>query len=158
MVGSNESNYGGKTATFVENESIQIPTIFPPNLTDPGSFFIPCIVGEVQIERGLWGLGASLSIMAYSLFHKLHQGPLLAAPFSLQLADGSVTQPISRLEDVPVNIKYIWVLEDFIIVDMCETDDAQTILGRPILAIAGCYIDVRDGCISFKVKGEVCCV
>jgi len=27
--GSKESNYGGKTATFVENDSIQIPTIFP---------------------------------------------------------------------------------------------------------------------------------
>ena len=29
MAGSKESNYGGKTATFVENDSIQIPTIFP---------------------------------------------------------------------------------------------------------------------------------
>ena len=46
------------------------------------------------------------------------------------------------------------MLEDFIIVDMPETDDAQIILGRPILAIAGCQIYVRVGHISFEVKGR----
>jgi len=34
MAGSQESNYGGKTASFLENDSIQIPTIFPPKLLD----------------------------------------------------------------------------------------------------------------------------
>jgi len=33
------------------------------------------------------------------------------------------------LEDVLVNIGDIWLLEDFIIVDMVEIDDAQIILG-----------------------------
>ena len=50
-------------------------------------------------------------------------------------------QPIGKLEDVPVNAGDIWVLENFIIADMPETDNAQIILGRPILAIAGCHID-----------------
>ena len=81
--------------------------------------------------------------MPYSLFHKLYRGPLLAAPFSLPLADGSMMQPIYKLEYVPVNIEDIRVLEDFIVVDMPETDDAQIILGRPILETAGCHIDVR---------------
>jgi len=44
MVGSKESNYGGNTATFVENDSIQIPTIFPPKPPNIGSFSIPCVV------------------------------------------------------------------------------------------------------------------
>jgi len=91
MAGSKESNYGGKTVTFVENNSIKIPTIFPLKLLDPGSFSIPCVVGKVEIKRGLCDLGASVSIIPYSLFHKLHRGPLLAAPFSLQLADDSLT-------------------------------------------------------------------
>jgi len=124
MAGSKESNYGGKTALFIGNDSIQIPTIFPPHISDPGSFSIPCVIGKVEIERGLCDLGVSVSIMPYSLFHNLHRGPLLSAPFSLQLAYGFVTQPIGRLEDVPVNIGDIWVLEDFIIVDMPKTDDA----------------------------------
>jgi len=83
MAGSKESNYCGKTAIFVENGSIQIPTIFPPKRPNPGSFSMPCVVGKVEIKRGLCDLGASVSIMPYSLFHKLHGGPLLAAPFSL---------------------------------------------------------------------------
>jgi len=70
--------------------------------------------------------------MPYSLFQKLHLRPLLAAPFSLQLDDGSVMQLIGKLDNMPVNIGDIWVLEDFIIVDMPETKDAQIILGRPI--------------------------
>ena len=63
--------------------------------------------------------------MPYSLFYKLHLGPLQPTPFSLQLADGFEIQPIGKLKDVPLKIVDISVLEDFIIVDMTETDDAQ---------------------------------
>jgi len=34
MASSKESNYSGKTATFVENDSIQIPTIFSHKLPE----------------------------------------------------------------------------------------------------------------------------
>ena len=46
------------------------------------------------------------------------------------------------------------MLEDFVIVNVPKTDDAQIILGRLILATAGCHIDVREGHISFEVKGR----
>ena len=46
------------------------------------------------------------------------------------------------------------MLEDFIVVDMPETNDAQIILGRPILATASCHINVREGRISFEVEGR----
>ena len=113
MAGSKERNNGCKIATLVENDTMEIPTVFPPKLSDPGSFSIPCIVGKVEIKRALCDLGASISIMPYSLFHKLHLRSLLAVPFSLQLADGSETQPIGRLDDVLINIRDIWVLENF---------------------------------------------
>jgi len=58
---------------------------------------------------------------------------------------------------MPVNIRDIWVSEDFIIVNMPKTNDAQIILGRPLLATAGCQIDVRKGRITFEVQG-LCCV
>jgi len=86
----------------------------------------------------LCDLGASISLMPYSLFHKLHLVPLQPATFSLELADGSETQPIGKLEDVQANVGDTWVLEDFIMVNMLETDDAQIILGWPLLATAGC--------------------
>ena len=68
VTASKESNYGGKTTIFIENDSIQIPTIFPPKLLGPGSFAIPCVVGKVEFERGLCDLGASVIIMPRSLF------------------------------------------------------------------------------------------
>ena len=46
------------------------------------------------------------------------------------------------------------MLEDFIIVDMPEKDDAQIILGRPILATASCHIDVRKRRITFELEGR----
>ena len=63
-----------------------------------------------------------------------------------------MTHPIGRLDDVPVNIGDIWMLEDFIIVDMAETDNAQIILRQPILVTVDCHIDVREGRISFEVE------
>jgi len=83
MARSKERNDGGKTATLIENDTIEIPTIFPIKLPNPCSFSIPCIIGKVEIERALYDLGASFSIMPYSLFHKLHLGSLQAAPFTL---------------------------------------------------------------------------
>ena len=90
MAENKDRNNDGKTATFKENNTVEIPIIFPPKLRNLGSFSIPCTVGDVEIKRGLCDLGASVSIMPYSLFHKLHLGPLLATPFSIQLADGYV--------------------------------------------------------------------
>jgi len=78
MANSKESNNGGKTTTFMENDYVQIPTIFPPKLPGLGSFSILCIVGKLEIERRLCDLGVSVSIIPYSLFHKLNRGPLLA--------------------------------------------------------------------------------
>ena len=52
-----------------------------------------------------------------------------------------------------VNIRNIWVLKDFIIVDMTKIDDAQIILGRPLLATAGCHIEARKGRITFELQG-----
>jgi len=35
---------------------------------------------------------------------------------------------------------------------MLKTDDAKIIVGQPLLATAGCQIDVRKGRITFGVK------
>ena len=72
MVGNKERNDGGKAATFIENETVEILTTFPPKLPNLGSFSIPCIVRKVEIKKALCDLGASVSLMPYSLFHKLH--------------------------------------------------------------------------------------
>ena len=97
----------------------------------------------MKIKTAVHDLGASVSLMPYHMFHKLQLGPLRSEPFSLQLADGSKTRPLGVFEDVPVKIGDLWVLEDFIIADIIETDDAHIILGRPFLATCGFMIDAK---------------
>ena len=46
------------------------------------------------------------------------------------------------------------MVEDFIVVDMHETDDVQIILGRSILATTSYHIDIRKGRITFEVEGR----
>jgi len=92
MVKSKERNNGSKAVTFIKNESLEITTFFPPKLPDPGSFSIPCM-GKVEVARALYNLGASVSLVPYSLFHRLYLGLLQPTPFSLQLADGFKMQP-----------------------------------------------------------------
>jgi len=104
MVESKETNDGGKPMTFLENESLEIPTIFQPKLPDPGSFSITFVKGTVEIKRALCDLGASISLMSDSLCHKLHLGSLQPRLFSLQLADGSEMQSLGKLEGVLVKI------------------------------------------------------
>jgi len=37
----------------------------PAKLKDPDSFSIPCMIGNVSIDRGLCDLGSSVSLMPY---------------------------------------------------------------------------------------------
>jgi len=53
---------------------------------------------------------------------------------------------------MPVKIGDIWILKDFIIADMTETDDAQIIIGRPFMATIGCHINVGRGWITSEVQ------
>ena len=46
----------------------------PPNLKDPGSFTIPCVIRNAVFERALCDLGASINLMLWSIFKKLKLG------------------------------------------------------------------------------------
>ena len=45
-----------------------IPEELPPKLKDPGNFSIPCTVGRLRIDRALYDLGVSVSLMPYVIF------------------------------------------------------------------------------------------
>ena len=40
----------------------------PQKLKDPGSFIIPCIVGDLPFEKALCDLGASINLMSLFVF------------------------------------------------------------------------------------------
>ena len=61
----------------------------PNKLKDPGSFSIPCTIGNVGIDKALCDLGSSVSLMPYTIFKKLGLGrinthkhfPSISGPF-----------------------------------------------------------------------------
>ncbi|GKF01708.1 reverse transcriptase domain-containing protein, partial [Tanacetum coccineum] len=54
---------------------------------DPGSFTIPCGIGQLHIGNALANLGASISLMPYTMYKKLGLGEPKATRMSLELAD-----------------------------------------------------------------------
>jgi len=46
MAESKERSDSGKPITLIEDDSFEIPTVFPPKVPNPCSFTIPCVVGK----------------------------------------------------------------------------------------------------------------
>ncbi|XP_019178139.1 PREDICTED: uncharacterized protein LOC109173357 [Ipomoea nil] len=98
---SNKSRADDRETIAVSEEcSALIQNKLLPKLRDHGSFSIPCVIGGSLVQRALCDLGASVSLMPYSLCQKLQLGEPKPTSMTLQLADRSVKYPIGIREDV----------------------------------------------------------
>ncbi|KAJ8768975.1 hypothetical protein K2173_023970 [Erythroxylum novogranatense] len=126
----------------------------PPKLKDPGSFTIPSIIGDLNIDKALMDLGASINLMPLSVFRKLGLVEPKPTTISLQLADRSITYPRGIIEDVLVKVEKFIFLVDFLVLDMEEDIDILIILRRPFMATARTIIDVQRGKLSLRLQDE----
>ncbi|CAM8882933.1 unnamed protein product [Rhodiola kirilowii] len=117
----------------------------PPKLQDSGSFSIPCDIGGFPVRRALCDLGASVSIMPYSLYAKLNLGDLCPTNITILIADRSCRLPRGILKDVPIKVKNLHFPAEIIVLDISEDVDIPIILGRPFLYTAKAVIDM-DRC------------
>ena len=62
------------TVTLSEECSAVVQNKLPKKMTDPGSFTIPCLIGDLTCSHALADLGASINLMPYSIFAKLNLG------------------------------------------------------------------------------------
>ncbi|RYQ98774.1 hypothetical protein Ahy_B07g086557 [Arachis hypogaea] len=62
---------GGQTIVMNKECSALIQPELPTKRKDPGSFHIPCAIGETMFDKGLCDLGASINLMPLSLMKKL---------------------------------------------------------------------------------------
>ncbi|XP_021775317.1 uncharacterized protein LOC110739161 [Chenopodium quinoa] len=72
-----------ETINLTENCSAIIMNKMPPKLKDPGNFSIPCAINKMQIDNSLCDLGASVSLMPYSVYQRLELGELLPSNITL---------------------------------------------------------------------------
>ena len=138
---------GASCSSLIQNK-------LPPKLKDPGSFTIPCVVGELSVDKALADLGASINLMPYTFFKKLGLAEPRPTRMSLQLADRSVKIPKGIIEDVLVKVGNFIYPVDFVVLDMDEDRDVPLILGRPFLATSRAVIDVEEGKLTLRIGDE----
>ncbi|GJS54907.1 reverse transcriptase domain-containing protein [Tanacetum coccineum] len=121
---------------------------------DPGSFTIPCDIGDLHINNALADLGASISLMPYLMYDKLGLGEPKPTRMSLELADRSIQYPRGIAEKVLIKFDKFILLIDFVILDMWEDSKIPIILGRPFLATARAMIDVFNKKITLRIGNK----
>ncbi|XP_021748476.1 uncharacterized protein LOC110714279 [Chenopodium quinoa] len=152
---SNKKKLEENTTVALNAEcSAILQNTLPKKLGDLGSYSIPVKLGDIEINRALSDLGASVSLMPLSICKKLQMGELKPTRISLQLADRSVKFPLGVLEDVPLRVGKFFIPSDFVVMEMDEDVNVPIILGRPFLATAGAIIDMKKGKINFEVGDE----
>ncbi|GJW95932.1 reverse transcriptase domain-containing protein [Tanacetum coccineum] len=142
------------TITMNERCSAVLLNKLPSKEKDPGSFTIPCDIGQLHINNALADLGASISLMPYTMYEKLGLGEPKATRMSLKLADRSIQYPRGIVENVLIKDDKFVLLIDFVILDMPEDFRVPIILGRPFLATARAMIDVFNKKITLRVGDD----
>ncbi|CAM8934310.1 unnamed protein product [Rhodiola kirilowii] len=71
------------------NVSAVIQRKVPPKCGDPGTYTIPCTIGNIRIENCMLDLGASINVLPFSIYSCLRIGPLKPTGLTIQLADRS---------------------------------------------------------------------
>ncbi|GJU91722.1 DNA-directed DNA polymerase [Tanacetum coccineum] len=126
----------------------------PSKEKDPGSFTIPCDIGQLHIDNALADLRASTSLMPYTMHEKLGLGEPKATRMSLELADRSIQYPRGIIENVLIKVDKFVLPIDFVILDMPEDSRVPIILGRPFLATARAIIDMFNKNITLRVGDD----
>ncbi|XP_021723712.1 DNA damage-inducible protein 1-like [Chenopodium quinoa] len=142
------------TISLPKEVSAIIQNKLPQKLGDPGSYAIPVKIGDLEAMDALCDLGASVSLMPYSIAKTLKVGYLKPTRMSLQLADRTVRLPLGILEDVPVQVGRVFMPCDFVVMEMEEDSRIPLILGRPFLNTAGVVIDMKEGRLTLNVGDE----
>ena len=131
--------------------SAVIKKTLPEKMKDPGSFTIPCVIGEFEFQKALCDSGASINLMPLSVAKKLSLGELTPTTVTLQMAEKTMAKPEGVIEDVLVKVgKFIFPV-DFIILDMEEDSQVPLVLGRPFLATGAALIDMQKGVLTLRV-------
>ncbi|XP_027941228.1 uncharacterized protein LOC114195029 [Vigna unguiculata] len=94
-----------KKRKYIEEETIEvqgncsaiIQKLLPLKFKDPGSFTIPCTIGELAIGKALIDMEASINLMPLSVMMRIGDLELKPTRMTFQLADRSIKCPMESL-------------------------------------------------------------
>ncbi|XP_014489940.1 uncharacterized protein LOC106752719 [Vigna radiata var. radiata] len=151
-----------KKKKYLDKETIEVQgncsaimqKSLPPKVKDPGSFTIPCTIGNHNIGKALVDLGASINLMPLSMLKKIGNLEVKSTRMILQMADRSIKHPYGVVEDVVIKVDKLKFPVDFVVMEMEEGVDIPLILGRPFMKTAKVVIHVDDGTVKLKDQDE----
>ena len=89
------------------------------------------MIGGTHFDKALCDIGASVSLMPYSIYKKLNLDELKPTNMCLSMANKSVTYPCGIIENVPTKIGKFVIPADFIVLEMEEKLEILILFGRP---------------------------
>ena len=131
-----------------------IQKTLPEKMQDPGSFIIPCKIGNADMEKALCDSGASINLMPLSVAQRLSLGELTPTTMTLQMADKTLAHPEGILEDVLIKVGTFVCPVNFVVINMKEDKQVPLLLGRPFLATGATLIDVKKRELTRRVGDE----
>ncbi|GKB23818.1 reverse transcriptase domain-containing protein [Tanacetum coccineum] len=126
----------------------------PEKLKDPGKFFIPCALQELNRTSALADSRASINFLPHSIYKQLGLEALTPTRMTLELANRFVTHPMCIAEDVVVRVDGFNFLADFVVVNFEPDPRVPIILGRPFLRTAKALIDLYEEKLTLRVGNE----
>ncbi|XP_015969107.1 uncharacterized protein LOC107492579 [Arachis duranensis] len=114
----------------------------PPKTERPWELPNPCIIGDINIEKALCDLEASINLMSLAMMKRMRIEEAKPTRMALQLADRTFKFLHGVVEDLLVKVGEFIFPADFVVLDMEEEANTSIILGRLFLATAGAIIDV----------------
>ncbi|KAL4349902.1 hypothetical protein AHAS_Ahas10G0088400 [Arachis hypogaea] len=145
---------GDETVVLTKECSALIQRKLPKKMLDPRSFLIPYTIGTITFEKVLCDLDSSINLMPLFVMKKLEIQEAQTIRISLQMADKSQRQAYGLVENLLVKVGELFLLTDFLILDMGEDTDDSIILGRPFLATGRSIIDVERGELMLRLHED----
>ncbi|XP_021763984.1 uncharacterized protein LOC110728649 [Chenopodium quinoa] len=111
------------------------------------------VIEEVQDDVPTSEDGKIKCVMPLSVCKRLNMGAL---DHTNNFANGGslYKYPLGVLEDVPVQVGKFYILVDFVVLDM-EDSQISIILDRPFLCIPGVVIDVKSACLTLSIGDDI---
>nr|GEV50915.1 hypothetical protein [Tanacetum cinerariifolium] len=137
-----------------EHCSVVLLKNLPEKLGDLDKFLIPCDFPGMDECLALADLGASINIMALSVWNKISLPELSPTYMTLKLADRLISHPVGVAKYVFVKVGTFHFPADFVVVDFDADPRVPLIHERSFLKTGRALIDVYEGELTLRMGNK----
>ncbi|GJT35668.1 putative ribonuclease H-like domain-containing protein [Tanacetum coccineum] len=114
----------------------------PKKMCDPEKFMLPVRVNGTVQMNALADMGASVSVLSFSLYKNLRLSDPRPYHSNLTMADNTQTKSMGEVRNVRIQIGYQAYLVNFLVLDILVEKELPLLLGCPFLRTCETVIDM----------------